>query len=142
MNGGGKVDLLMVKGCLFAMLLIVASYIDIKTRTIPDWIHVLIMLVALIDIDWVDSLIGFALVPLPFFIMACVKEGSIGGGDVKLVGACGFYFGFIDGIQGITLSLIIVITTMIFYITKDTLNKLDGFPFAPYLTIGCWSLIF
>ena len=50
--------LMIVKGYLFALILIVAGYIDIKTKTIPDYIHVLIILVGLINIDLVDSLVG------------------------------------------------------------------------------------
>ena len=78
-----------IKGVLFAAILIVAGYVDFKTKTIPDWVHILIMIVALIEIELIDSLFGLVVVPLPYFIMALLKENSIGGGDIKLMGACG-----------------------------------------------------
>ena len=61
--------LMIVKGYLFSTILIVAGYIDIKTKTIPDYIHILIILIGLINIDLVESLMGLIIVPLPFFII-------------------------------------------------------------------------
>lgn len=84
-------DLMIVKGYLFAVILIVAGYIDIKTRTVPDYVHVLITIVGLINVNLVDSFMGLIIVPLPSFIVACLKENSIGGGDIKLMASCGFF---------------------------------------------------
>lgn len=63
-----------IKGYLFAVILIVAGYIDIRTKTIPDYIHVLIIIVGLINIDLMESILGLIIVPLPLFIMACIRE--------------------------------------------------------------------
>ena len=129
--------LMVVKGYLFAMVLIVAGYIDIKTKTIPDYIHVLIIIVGLINIDLVDSIIGLIIVPLPFFITACLKENSMGGGDIKLMGACGFFLGVTSGLIGsvVGLTLAVVVNT-IYYVIKKR-NKSIGFALAPYLGVGC-----
>ncbi|MBK5262507.1 MAG: prepilin peptidase [Peptostreptococcaceae bacterium] len=126
----------MIKGVLFAVILIVAGYIDIKTRTIPDWIHVLIMLVALIKIDLFDSLIGLVLVPLPFFMVACFKENSIGGGDIKLVAACGFFLGLPYGYLGCVLGLLVAVISNAIYYELNKKSKDIGFALAPYLGIG------
>lgn len=128
--------LIHVKGYLFAGILVVAGYIDIKTRTIPDWIHLLIMLVALIKIDLIVSLIGLVVVPLPFFIMAYLKENSFGGGDIKLIGACGFLLGLRVGVVGSMLSLLIAIvaSAIYYFIKKKKWNVC--FPLGPYLCMG------
>lgn len=120
-----------VKGLLFFILLAIASYMDIKTRTIPNVIHILIMMVGLIQIDLVDSLLGFILVPLPFFIMAYLKEGSIGGGDVKLMAAIGVAIGLLDGI----LLNIVSMFTMSFVCTL--FKRKEKIPLTPYFLFGC-----
>ncbi len=77
--------LLVIKGFLFTEILLVASYFDIKTRIIPDWIHVLIILVGFIEFDPIKSIVGLIFVPMPYLIMAMIKEGSF-----EFVGVC-FY---------------------------------------------------
>jgi leader peptidase (prepilin peptidase)/N-methyltransferase len=131
------VDLMIIKGYLFALILIVAGYIDIKTKTIPDYIHVLIIIVGLINIDLVESLIGLIIVPLPFFIMAWLKENSIGGGDIKLVGACGFFLGVTGGLVASVIGLMMaVVVNGVYYVIKNK-DKTIGFALAPYIGLGC-----
>jgi len=130
--------LMIVKGYLFSTILIVAGYIDIKTKTIPDYIHVLIILIGLIDIDLVESLIGLIIVPLPFFIMACLKENSIGGGDIKLMGACGFFLGVTGGLVGSVIGLVVAVVVNGLYYKIKNKNKTIGFALAPYLGFGSY----
>lgn len=124
---------LITKGILFAWVLLVGAYFDIKTRRIPDWIHVLIMFIALIEINQVDSLLGILIVPMPFFIMAYLKEGSMGGGDIKLISACGFLLGIKSAYIGAVIALILAIVCNIN--GRQEVNNIS-FPFAPYLTVG------
>lgn len=129
-----------IKGLLFFMLLAIASYKDIKTRTIPNVIHILIMMVGLIQIDLVDSLLGFFIVPLPFFIMAYLKEGSIGGGDIKIMAAIGFTVGLFKGMEVSLLALILIVLTSLG--SKWIYHKeYTCIPVVPFLTIG-FSCIF
>jgi leader peptidase (prepilin peptidase)/N-methyltransferase len=72
-------ELLVVKNVLIIAVLVYASYCDIKTRIIPDKVHVMIILLGLIGVDWLTSILGLLLVPLPFLVVALVKEGSMGG---------------------------------------------------------------
>lgn len=125
-----------IKGYLFAMILLVAGYIDIKTKTIPNYIHILIILVGLINIDIFQSLMGLIIVPLPFFIMACLKENSIGGGDIKLMGASGFFLGVTGGLLASIIGLLIaVIVNGIYYRIKNK-DKTISFALAPYLGVA------
>lgn len=124
-----------VKGLLFFLLLSIASYIDIKTRTIPNVIHILIMMVGLIQIDPVDSLLGFFLVPLPFFIMAYLKEGSIGGGDVKLISAYGFNCGIIIGTGAVILALFSLLVIVSIY-NFDNIITNKKTPLSPFVFCG------
>lgn len=137
MNGSEIMELVMIKGFLFTAILMVAGYIDIKTKTIPDWIHIAIILTGLIKINLMQSILGLIIVPLPFFIMACLKENSIGGGDIKLMAACGFLLGVRGGIAAsiIGLTMAVVVEGGYFLIKKKDMNV--GFALGPYLGVGC-----
>lgn len=126
-----------VQMAIFIMLLIYAAMIDVKTRTIPDHIPMLIILIGLIDMEPISALLGLMLVPLPYFIMALLKENSIGGGDIKLMGACGFYLGlqvgYVASVLGLMLALIIHLAYSVIGNKKVTKN----IPLGPYLGVGC-----
>lgn len=130
-------DLIIIKGFLFAGILIVAGYSDIKTKTIPDWIHILIFLAGFININLMESMIGLIIVPLPFFIMACFKENSIGGGDIKLMAACGFFLGISGGLIGSIIGLLMTVAVNGVYYAIKNKDKNIGFALAPYLGMGC-----
>ena len=65
------------KGFLFAQILTYVAVNDFKTRIIPDKVHVLIMLLGFWNINILESVIGFFLVPLPYLLVAMTQENSI-----------------------------------------------------------------
>lgn len=129
---------LIVKGFFYVLILMYASYSDIKEKIIPDKVHLMIMVVSLIKVNLVSSILGCIIVPLPFFITALLKNDGIGGGDVKFMAAIGFLLGlkggFIASIIGLTLAVVI---NCIYYKIKNK-DKNISFPLAPYLSIGCF----
>lgn len=122
---------------IFIILLIYAALMDIKTRTIPDHIPLLIFMMGWGGMEPISSILGVVFVPLPYFIMSLLKENSIGGGDIKLMGACGFYLGlqagFVASILGLVFALIIHINYSL--ISGKKINT--SIPLAPYLGAGC-----
>lgn len=128
--------MLMIKNVLFVMVLIYASYCDIKTRIIPDKVHVMIILLGLIQVNWFDSILGLLLVPLPFLAVALLKEGSMGGGDIKLVGACSFFLGFSNGLLGSSVGLAFGILVNMLYFWYMRLDYTGKIALAPYLVVG------
>ena len=121
----------------FIMLLIYAAIIDLKTRTIPDHIPVLIMLVGLIDMEPLSAVLGLMLVPLPYFIIALLKENSIGGGDIKLMAACGFYLGLQAGYLASIVGLMLAIIIHFAYSVIRSKKMTRSIPLGPYLGAGC-----
>lgn len=122
---------------LLCQVLLFASVIDIKTHTVPDYLHFLILMVGLLRFEPLPALLGLAIVPLPFFIAALCKSNSIGGGDVKLMGACGFVLGVSAGFGAMLLGLLMGV------LCNATFNK-EKKPFAlvPYLAFGCFMACF
>jgi leader peptidase (prepilin peptidase)/N-methyltransferase len=121
----------------FIMLLTYAAMIDLRTRTIPDHIAMLIILIGLIDMEPVSAVLGLILVPLPYFIMALLKENSIGGGDIKLMGACGFYLGLQAGYVASILGLMLAIIIHFAYSMIGNKKATKNIPLGPYLGAGC-----
>ena len=118
---------------LFGQVLLFAAEYDIATRTVPDYVPVLILLVGLVEVEFVPAFLGLILVPLPFLAAALIRERSIGGGDIKLMGACGFVLGVRRGYAALMLGLFLAVAFQAAFVKK----KDKGFALAPYLAVGC-----
>ena len=125
-----------VKGLLFAALLVYAAVTDIKRREVDDWVSVSILIVSLIGSG--GSFWGAVITALPFFVPALVKGGSIGGGDVKLMFACGAVLGVWGGMLHIVLALSLAAVFALGILIKKGYKacKKNAIPLAPFLCAG------
>lgn len=117
---------------LLCHILILAGAADIATREIPDAFHLLIAIVGLIGFQPFSALWGFLLVPLPFLV-AALKTGKIGGGDVKLMAASSFVLGVCGGFRMMFWGL----ATALLWNLVICRGK-DSIPLAPFLAFGCF----
>ena len=124
--------------------LIVMSFLDIKTREIPDTIHIIILILALIsfapidDIMWQSKLIGAVCVSVPLLIIALIT-GGIGGADIKLF----FVLGLLLGVGRIVITFFIgtvlagLVGIVILIVMKKKGRKYE-LPFGPFIAIGAF----
>lgn len=88
----------------FFIVLVLAAVSDIRKREIPDGIPLLVTIVSLIPLESVQ--LSGLLVALPL-LMIGVTAGGIGGGDIKLTGACGLVLGFGRTLIGLITGLLV-----------------------------------
>ena len=121
----------------FIALLCSASAIDFAKRIIPNWISIAIATVSILDFTPVKVL-GI-LVALPF-LAAAIFCGGMGGGDIKLMAACGLVLGLPKGLLAATagLSLLLLYVAVYRIICKvQGREAQNAFPLAPFLSAGC-----
>lgn len=125
-----------LKGALFSALLIYSAVTDIRRREVDDWVCVAILVVSLIGPG--GSFWGAVIAALPFFIPALIKGGSIGGGDVKLMFACGAVLGVWGGLGQVVIALsVVAVFSLGVLLTKGiTACKKTAIPLAPFLCAG------
>lgn len=111
---------------LFVLLLLIASYTDLKKREIPDGVSIAIGVLSLLNFH-----IFGILAALPFLIAAMIEPEKMGGGDIKLTAAVGLYLGFFQTMLGVVFGLSL---SLIFYVLSGRKNK--AMPLAPFLSIG------
>jgi len=134
-----------LQGVLFCCLLLIASYVDIKKRIIPDTICILLFLTGLMNFSPVN-LFGI-LAALPLLIAAVWKENSIGGGDIKLTASVGTVIGFWSGMCGLILGLSAIlcyyfIQNLIKKLRKEQVANNASMPLAPFLSSGFLGVYF
>ena len=137
-----KVSIISILYYIVLSTLIVMSFIDLKTREIPDTVHIIIIICALISfapidsIMWQSKLIGAVVVSVPLLIIALLT-GGIGGGDIKLF----FALGLLLGVGRVVIAFFVgtvlagIVGVVILIIMKKQGRKYE-LPFGPFIAIG------
>lgn len=128
--------------------LIVMSFIDLKTREIPDTTHIIILVLALFsfapvdNIMWQSKLIGAVIISVPLLLIALLT-GGIGGGDIKLF----FVLGMLLGVGRIVITFFVatvlagIVGIGILIAMKKQGRKYE-LPFGPFIAVGTMVAIF
>lgn len=121
----------------FALLLCAASVFDLRRRIIPDTLNLSIAASALLCFSPAQR--WGILIALPF-LLAAVLCGGMGGGDIKLMAACGLVLGLPKGMLAATagLSLLLCYAGIYRIICRvQGWEDVKSFPLAPFLSVGC-----
>lgn len=135
---GISVDSILI--CALASGLIPLSVIDWRTYEIANGFHFYFAALALVRIaldytNWATYIIGFFCVSLVLLAIYLASGGrAIGGGDVKLMAACGLFVGW----KNIILALgIACVVGSIIHIARMKITKADHvLAMGPYLALG------
>ena len=128
--------LVLVQAILFAALLITAAWIDYRKHIIPDRLNLGIALSVLLCFH-PGNLWGI-LAAVPF--LAAAMGGRMGGGDVKLVAACGLVLGFWDTMAGCIIGLSLMLCFCMVF--PGGLKRKEARPMAPFLSAGFLAAYF
>lgn len=139
---------------LLCSLLLVIFFIDLEHQIVCDSTVIGILLVGALmaifcpePVVWYDRLIGGGAAFLFFLLLfygsqLILKKEALGGGDVKLMGACGLALGWQNVALGTFLGAII---GCVYLLIASALGKLQSdkpIPFAPMLTAGVAIALF
>ena len=126
-------------------ILLSVSLIDAETQTIPDRLNLALAVCGAVSVllspaDWLPHIIGALCVSVPMFLLCLVIDGAFGGGDIKLMAACGLVLGLLKGLLAATagLSLLLFYAGIYRIVCKVRgWEAVKAFPLAPFLSAGC-----
>ncbi|MDE6475702.1 MAG: A24 family peptidase [Erysipelotrichaceae bacterium] len=124
---------------IIASILLTISFIDCKYFFIPDILTFLLFIMGILFIclDYIkimNAFFGFFSVSSLFYALYIfTKQKGIGGGDIKLMAACGVFLGIEKSI--IALEIACLLALFIQGVWKKNKGKMI-FAFGPYLSIG------
>lgn len=129
-----------VKGMLLVLIMLHASLSDIKSRTVPDYISLMLIILAFVDYNVADlptMLCGAAVVFIPQFALAMIRPSrACGGADIKISTALAFLLGAEKGIIALIAGLLIAVIFMTIYDRVKGKDRKEAFPLVPFLAIG------
>lgn len=131
------------------ILLFFISLKDLKEKEIPNFLTLGIIFLGVLKIiflheDFEKNFLGFGTFSIFFLFLYgyasdFLKKEIIGFGDIKLIGAAGFYFGYSGIYNLIIFHNIIFILGFLFLIPIFFLKKIkkeEEIPFAPCICLG------
>lgn len=127
---------------LFLCLMFYIGYFDLKTQTIPQFVHPLILIVGCLGISGVWLMkqaipgaitLGLLMLISGWLFKRLKKQNQfMGRGDIKLITVCGFYLGLDAGVTGLMIGLLL----SILWSSVKHLKRNEVFAFAPFLCSG------
>jgi len=117
--------------------LCVAAIFDIKYKRIPNSLVIMVFMLGiarmLIREDYVSCMIGILFPSAVLFALRIYNSTIIGFGDIKLIIAVGFFFGYLRAGMIVLLSL----TALLIYalIRQKTRTKETSVCFGPFLAV-------
>ena len=127
---------------LFFCILTVVTFMDIDTMEIEDgcWIAVYVLAAAacftMPEISFVSRLIGIVCVSVPMLLLTLAVPGAFGGGDIKLMGACGAFLGWKITLVSAFIAILFGGMWGIGLLLGKKKSRKDHFAFGPFLCIG------
>ena len=127
---------------VFFSLLTVIALIDQDTMEIPNEFVIISLILGMVsigiftDLSLVSRILGIFIISVPMLILAIVIPGAFGGGDIKLMAACGILLGAKLEVIATFIAIILGgIYGAILLISKKKGRK-EHFAFGPFLCIG------
>lgn len=146
---GCKINLAFAGYCIAFSALLVTAVIDFRTMEIPDsmWITVFVGSFFVYAQELIDDggfelkcfltrFIGIFAASGVLLILALITKGGMGGGDIKLMAACGFLLGWKQVILALVMGAAIGTLYLIVTAIKNKGKVPRKVPFAPHLSIA------
>ena len=136
----GGLSVWMVKGIIFAWILLFASVQDLSTREADDFLWVMLLILSLVNFNTgsiVSMLVGALVIFVPQMAIAMFgKIGGIGGADIKTSTAAALLLGFWSGIIGYLIGLLFAIVFTLIYNKVKHIENDKSFALMPFLSVG------
>ena len=126
---------------VFGILLLIAI-VDFKIHMIPDQLNVLLFLVGIWSgfifqkITVTGRVFGVFAVSIPFFLIALLSSGGLGGGDVKLMAASGALLGVTGNVFAACFGLLFGGVYGFFLLITKRVKYKECFALGPFLCMG------
>ena len=133
-----------IQGVFLLLVLLYASCSDLTDHTVDDYVWVIVLALALMNLRTVglaSMLVGAFFVFIPQFLIALIPpHKTLGGADIKLSTALAFLLGWQRGLAAYIVGLFLAITIMCIVnkVRKNKENK--AFALVPFLSVAAMAL--
>lgn len=127
---------------LFFVILFLVALTDIRTMEIPNKYVLAILVLGVVSLAVTpdcrigDHLVGMVCVSVPLAVVTFAIPGAFGGGDIKLMGACGLLLGWRMSLLSLFLAIVTGGSYGIYLLLSGRKGRKEHFAFGPFLCAG------
>lgn len=127
---------------VFICILTVVTFLDIDTMEIEDGCWMAVVVLAVISyftmpgLSIGSRLIGMVCVSVPMLVVTLFVPGGFGGGDIKLMGACGLFLGWKITLVSTFIGVVAGGAWGIALLISRKKGRKEHFAFGPFLCLG------
>ncbi len=130
---------------IFLLSLVACAAADINAGIVPDIVVIFITLLAVINFllldgfskeGLIDIVLGGICVSLPMLIISLIVRGAFGGGDIKLMAACGLFLGFYSTLTGALIGMLTAGIYGIYLLLIKKAGRRAKIKLVPFLALG------
>lgn len=129
---------------LITGLLLAIALVDFQVRRIPNALVLALLVAALVQVLWLGqpeplaAIVGFAVGGGLFLLLALIRRGALGAGDVKLAAALGALLGFPLVLPGLLIGALAGGVAALLLLITHRAGRKDYMAYGPYLALGAW----
>ncbi len=133
---------------LFLCVLTVVSFVDMDTMEIPFSLVIAAALMGVLsvlffpEISFAERGIGIFCVSVPLYLLTVAVPGAFGGGDIKLMAACGIFLGWKLNLLALFLGVMGGGIYGFWLLAAKRKKRTDHFAFGPFLCLGMAAALF
>ena len=126
----------------FLCVLAAVTLTDFYRREIPDICCAAVIILAFLSVWTLPGLsvweraAGSLCVSVPFLVIALIVPGSFGGGDIKLMAACGLFLGWKVTAVSAAAAVLTAGGSIVYGMAAGRRKIRDAIAFGPFLCIG------
>ncbi|TCX51895.1 MULTISPECIES: A24 family peptidase [unclassified Dehalobacter] len=130
-------------------VLVVVAFIDWQKKVIPDKLVIFVLGLSVLHgvyqsvclgAAWYTWVIGFFAASLPLFLLSLFFPDGLGGGDIKLMAAAGFFMGP-PVLLALFLGSLYASITAVLLITVKKRSLKSEISFGPFLSLGIFTVM-
>lgn len=127
---------------MFLCILMMTAYVDGKTKKIPNELVIAAVAAGIASIPLFPAItlvqrgIGMLCISIPLLAVALLIPGGIGGGDIKLMAACGIFLGWEGTINAFVVAILAAGIYCIGMMLAGKMNRKSQVALGPFLCLG------
>jgi leader peptidase (prepilin peptidase)/N-methyltransferase len=136
----------MVSALVVTGILVTISLVDFQARRIPNGLVLALLLWALVQPLWLGqpsltaAALGLSIGGGLFLLLALIRRGAMGAGDVKLAAALGALLGYPLVLQGLFWGVLAAGVAALVLLATRRAGRKDYMAYGPYLALGGWII--
>lgn len=118
---------------LFIAILLRLSYLDIKTKHVPNFYCIAIFILSCLygnDVPYGQRIVESIFIVIPLIVIWIIRKKGLGAGDIKFIFVCTLLLGVEYILWGLLLGMMIAILINLFR------RKEKGIALIPYISLG------